>query len=152
MKVRIALPCGSFVPEVELKEAARLQRDRLDEKVLLPQELATGHTKAAGVGAGQLSVACEDGCVFTFPERECLLLPVPRITMDAIAATIWEWIVALGSPAAESLQGSGAIWMEVSLADGSGGETTVRKNLRSRPAKSVNQRGVGAGMSSVLDW
>lgn len=125
-KARLGLPGGAeqAMPDAELREAVRIQRDKLDEKVLLPSALARSDE------ARHVAVTCQDGSRFVVPERDCVLLPGATITLESIAAYLLEEV--LGSPAAEGLYGAGAAWAEVTILDGAGAETTIRSAMPAR--------------------
>eukprot|EP00927_Polykrikos_kofoidii_P053276 TRINITY_DN4761_c0_g1_i1.p1 TRINITY_DN4761_c0_g1~~TRINITY_DN4761_c0_g1_i1.p1 ORF type:complete len:350 (-),score=72.01 TRINITY_DN4761_c0_g1_i1:258-1307(-) len=153
LKVRFALPAAAlsgFPEEEELRVAVQFHRDLLHEKVIVPSSSAVSQP-----GREQVSVNCEDGSRFSFPERDCLLIPAPQATLDAIAAVLWEGIVA-----GEGARFAATTWMEVCLVDGSGAETTFRRALPQRKpsaAGPVDGGCAGGGGSSNLakmatDW
>eukprot|EP00927_Polykrikos_kofoidii_P053277 TRINITY_DN4761_c0_g1_i2.p1 TRINITY_DN4761_c0_g1~~TRINITY_DN4761_c0_g1_i2.p1 ORF type:complete len:313 (-),score=69.20 TRINITY_DN4761_c0_g1_i2:294-1232(-) len=153
LKVRFALPAAAlsgFPDEEELRVAIQFHRDLLHEKVIVPSSSAVSQP-----GREQVSVNCEDGSRFSFPERDCLLIPAPQATLDAIAAVLWEGIVA-----GEGARFAATTWMEVCLIDGSGAETTFRRALPQRKPSAggpVEGGCAGGGGSASLakmatDW
>jgi len=127
LKVRMAVTARGVEAErhldVDLREVARSQCDKLDEKVVLPAALCTG------VGEhSQTTVACEDGARFVLPGRDCIILDTAQVSLDAIAATVWGWIST--APVAERFHGCGALWLEVSVSETSGAEASFRRALR----------------------
>mmetsp|Transcript_116469 Transcript_116469/g.340744 ORF Transcript_116469/g.340744 Transcript_116469/m.340744 type:complete len:321 (-) Transcript_116469:75-1037(-) len=129
VKARLALPGhGQVVDTDELRQALQAQCRRLAERTLLPQVQVER-------GANVVTISCEDGTLLSLPEHDCLLVQVPRVTPDVVAALLWDRLVA--APVMEQLCSSGAHWLEVSVTSGSGAEAAFRKPLGSNRRSSA---------------
>ena len=133
VKVRLAAAVG--VDTCALQEAAASACKMLMHKILLPK-LASGTTEMCSA-KGQMCITFDGKLIFSLPEEDCQVVPHMRVTPESLAGIIWE---ELGRTALKSLKqvpdladGSTDVskpwWLEVSLMDGSGKETAMRRQL-----------------------
>lgn len=134
VKVRLAAAVG--VDTCTLQEAAASACKMLMHKILLPK-LASGTTEMCSA-KGQMCITFDGKLIFSLPEEDCQVVPHMRVTPESLAGMIWE---ELGCTALKSLKqvpdltdgstdlSSKPWWLEVSLMDGSGKETAMRRQL-----------------------
>eukprot|EP00438_Fugacium_kawagutii_P027483 Skav205592 [mRNA] locus=scaffold460:119274:120029:+ [translate_table: standard] len=138
VKVRLAAAVG--VDTCSLQEAAAASCKMLMHKIMLPK-LARGKTEMQSA-KGQMSVLFDGKLIFSLPEEDCQEVPHIRVTPESLAGIIWE---ELGHTALKSLKqvpdrsdvsasvaaevDSQPWWLEVSVMDGSGKETAMRRQL-----------------------
>lgn len=134
VKVRLAAAVG--VDTCAVQEAAASACKMLMHKIMLPK-LASGNTEICSA-KGQMCITFDGKLIFSLPEEDCQVVPHMRVTPESLAGIIWE---ELGRTALKSLKkvpdltdGSTDVsskpwWLEVSLMDGTGKETAMRRQL-----------------------
>jgi len=123
VKVRVGTD-GQGLDTSGLREVVGEACQRLHERVLVPEQSRGVQVSRA---AGQVMFACEDGARFEFPEMDCLALPTAGASLEELAAVLLE--SAMSSEVAAEWRGAGRVhWMEISVAEGSSLEATVRRN------------------------
>ena len=136
VKVRLSAALG--VDTFALQEATANACRMLMHKIILPK-LAGGSAEIRAAN-GQMSVIYNDKICFSFPEEDCQEVPHTRVTPESLAAIIWEELdqttlkslkraADLASDLSDTLRHS-AWWLEVSLMDGNGQETAMRRQLQ----------------------
>jgi len=106
---------GSFNNEA-LTEALRTECDRLQDCILIPEHGA--HSSIANAGGGMLDICLGEGTQCTLPERECIRLPVLKVTLQAIAERLLAVINLANSQ-----------WIEVQLSEPAGSQVSLRKAI-----------------------
>lgn len=121
IQVRFAIPRGSTYCCNAVEECVEKRCAQFSSSVLLP-------TKSAAkmhVAGGQITITDDNDLVITLPECDCLTLAVESITDEALAGTLWEYVVAdVTAEALHSLR-----WLEVSVTDACGTKTSIRREV-----------------------
>lgn len=109
-----------------VRQALRQECLRLSGRTLVPER---SDALSVASAAFQLEVTCEGGSRFNLPREDCVLLPVPQIVPEELAAFFWQRVAE--SVTAAELRRCGVRWMEVRVADGLHAEATFRREVRS---------------------
>ena len=129
VKVRLAAAVG--VDTCALQEAAASACNMLKHKIMLPK-LSGGNTEMSSA-KGQMCIMYNGKLVFSLPEEDCQQVPHMRVTPESLAGLIWEELghTALKSlkQVADHVQEASPWWLEVSLKDGTGKETAMKRHL-----------------------
>ncbi|CAK9097054.1 unnamed protein product [Durusdinium trenchii] len=135
VKVRLGAAVG--VDSFALQEATAVACRTLMHKIMLPKP--AGGSPEIRAANGQMSVIHNDKTIFSFPEEDCQQVPHTRVTPESLAAIVWE---ELDKSTMQSLKRAADLteascqpwWLEVSLIDGNGQETAMRRELQHMPA------------------
>ena len=79
------------------------------------------------VDGGTITLTCEDGSVFVFPEKDCAMLPIVHATTEELAIYLWGKI--LGALNSDYLVKRGMHTMEVTVAEAVGQEAVFRMQI-----------------------
>ncbi len=109
---------GLLVDIAALKKHVRAMCARYDEHTLIPTE---SQLLGVSVLKGQVEVRFGDR-LYRLPERDVVLLPLVNLTMELLAAMLWEEI-------ATTLRGSRATALEVEVEETSGQSCAYRASL-----------------------
>ncbi|MBI5504242.1 MAG: 6-carboxytetrahydropterin synthase [Deltaproteobacteria bacterium] len=88
VSVRIEGPVGAdgyVVDFGDIKRAARDVCSRLNERVLVPMR---SDVVSIDVREAQVSMVCEDGTRFSFPQADCVLLDIVHSSAEELAAFV----------------------------------------------------------------
>ncbi len=82
---------GYVVDFGDIKRTARAICDEINERIIVPK-----HSDCLAIRAesGQVSVVCEDGARFSFPEADCVMLPIVHSSAEELAAYVCRELVA----------------------------------------------------------
>jgi 6-pyruvoyltetrahydropterin/6-carboxytetrahydropterin synthase len=105
---------GMLIPVAALKERIRALCAALDERILIPEKSPRLELRREG---DALAVALGGRC-YRFPAAEVALLPLPNVTIEALARHLWESLAPAlaGSPVrrlaveVEETAGQSAAW------------------------------------------
>ncbi len=86
MRVEGRLGADGYVVDFgDIKKATRKICDEMDERVLVPmQSDCLKITRARG----QVAITTEDGADFSFPEADCVLLPIAHSSAEELATYV----------------------------------------------------------------
>lgn len=93
VSVRIAGPVGGdgyVVDFGDIKRAARSVCSEMNERTMIPTESDCVQVEERD---GQISLRCEDGSRFSFPEDDCILLPITHTSAEKLAAYVCRRLV-----------------------------------------------------------
>eukprot|EP00443_Scrippsiella_acuminata_P048605 CAMPEP_0115270352 /NCGR_PEP_ID=MMETSP0270-20121206/53526_1 /TAXON_ID=71861 /ORGANISM="Scrippsiella trochoidea, Strain CCMP3099" /LENGTH=448 /DNA_ID=CAMNT_0002686651 /DNA_START=189 /DNA_END=1535 /DNA_ORIENTATION=- len=115
-----ALQADGYVADFgDLKKVARKACKKLNHCTLLPMRsdvLQIQRSNQSNGSNGQLEVRCEDGSLMSFPEQDCVLLPVVHTTAEEIAEHLW-WDILVTQNLSALLLSRGIQWMEVTVSE-----------------------------------
>lgn len=106
---------GSFNNEA-LTEVLRTECTRLQDCILIPEH--GSHSSISGASGGLLDVSLGEGARCVLPERECIRLPVSKVTNQAIAERLLAVINLANSQ-----------WIEIQLSEPAGSQVSLRKAI-----------------------
>eukprot|EP00933_Yihiella_yeosuensis_P023904 TRINITY_DN1855_c1_g1_i1.p1 TRINITY_DN1855_c1_g1~~TRINITY_DN1855_c1_g1_i1.p1 ORF type:complete len:330 (-),score=21.95 TRINITY_DN1855_c1_g1_i1:106-969(-) len=127
--VKVRFPAQLDADSLAVREAARTSCERLGDRIVLPR-LGQSSTRAEvsiEEGSEEIEI-CFEGKKqrrFVFPREDCLLIPGSQVTPDALASLIWEDLEKTISTRLSSQEVTR--WLEVSIVDSAGQETTIRR-------------------------
>jgi 6-pyruvoyltetrahydropterin/6-carboxytetrahydropterin synthase len=93
VSVRITGPVGrdGYVVDFgDIKRAARSVCAEMNERTMIPTESDCIEVEARD---GQIALRCEDGSRFSFPEGDCILLPITHTSAEKLAAYVCRRLV-----------------------------------------------------------
>lgn len=105
-----------------VKQAARRICEELDERVLLPADSDCLALTRAG---GQVTATYEDGSTFSFPERDCILLPIVHSSAEELA----RYVLRRMRAELPDLHRRGVEWLAVGVAEAPGQVAYCREAL-----------------------
>jgi len=91
----------------------------------------------------QVEVVCEGGATFSFPEQDCVLLPLEHTTCEELAEYFWQDLLHGPSGLGNLLLKRGVQWLEVSVSERPGQGACYREQIRpvvGRPESRVSMR------------
>jgi len=109
VRIRVKGPVvdGYVIDFSELKQAACAECRLLNEYLLIPARCSSLVIKNTG---GQVDIHTEDGSYFSFPEKDCVLLPIAATSAEELAALLWFRLEQR-----LQLRSRGIHWMEVEV-------------------------------------
>ena len=113
---------GYVIDFADVKQAARAVCDEMNERVLVP---ARSDCLVVDVEDGRVSVECEDGSRFVFPEADCVFLPIAHSSAEELAAYVCRRLV----DALPGLATRGVCAVEVAVAEAPAQEARFRLEL-----------------------
>jgi 6-pyruvoyl-tetrahydropterin synthase len=123
VRVEGALGADGYVLDFGLvKQAAKRVCERLDERVILPEESDCLHVTRP---AGQVVVTYDDGATFSFPEGDAALLPIVHSSAEELARYVLSQIRA----ELPNLERRGVRWIEVGVAEAPGQIAYCREEI-----------------------
>ena len=113
---------GYVVDFADVKHAARQVCDEMNERVLVP---AQSDCLKIGAKNGAVTIECEDGSRFTFPEADCVFLPIAHSSAEELATYVCRRLV----DALPDLAARGVRAVEVAVAEAPAQEARFRLDL-----------------------
>jgi 6-pyruvoyltetrahydropterin/6-carboxytetrahydropterin synthase len=113
---------GYVIDFADVKQAARAVCEEMNERVLVP---ARSDCLVVNVKDGCVSVECEDGSRFAFPEADCVFLPIAHSSAEELAAYVCRRLV----DALPGLGTRGVHAVEVAVAEAPAQEARFRLEL-----------------------
>lgn len=132
-------PDGTFVEKSFVRQAIEKACLELDERFLCPMnsnvmDITVSHDRCRNE---KVTMVCQDGSTFTFPKKDCAMLPLVHTTTEEIAIYLWDRIVEIVS--ADYLYKRGVLSMQVNVAEGSEKEeTSVRLGIPRKLERKLN--------------
>ena len=132
-------PDGTFVEKSHVRQAIEKACMELDERFLCPMnsnvmDITVSHDRCRNE---KVTMVCQDGSAFTFPKKDCAMLPLVHTTTEEIAIYLWDRILELIT--VDYLFKRGVVSMQVNVAEGSEKEeTTVRLGIPRKLERSLN--------------
>mmetsp|Transcript_7871 Transcript_7871/g.11893 ORF Transcript_7871/g.11893 Transcript_7871/m.11893 type:complete len:210 (+) Transcript_7871:179-808(+) len=117
---------GYVVDFGDLKTVTRRLCAELDEKFLCPQRSNVINSK---VKEGQVVMRCQDRSTYSFPEKDCALLPIMHSSNEELAHYLYNRLVHDFTP--EFLRLRGIKMLEIVVQDTPGQEATYRQAVPS---------------------
>jgi 6-pyruvoyl-tetrahydropterin synthase len=105
-----------------VKQAAKRVCERLDERVILPEQSDCLRVTPA---AGQVVVTYDDGATFSFPESDAVLLPIVHSSAEELA----RYVLSQIRGELPDLERRGVRWIEVGVAEAPGQIAYCREEL-----------------------
>ncbi len=115
-------PEGYVVDFGDIKRATRAVCALMDERVLIPMNSKSLEIR---VESGQVELTCEDGSRFSFPEADCVLLPIAHSSAEELAA----YIAAGLRESMDVLPARPLLCLEVTVAEAPNQEARFRMDL-----------------------
>jgi len=115
-------PDGYVIDFGDIKRATRALCQEMNERVLIPADsdcLSIAHED------GQIEVICEDGARFSFPDDDCIVLPIAHSSAEELAAYLCRRL----ADALPALQSRRLAVLEVAVAEAPGQEARYRLDL-----------------------
>lgn len=116
-------PDGYVVDFGDLKRAAREVCGRLNEKTIVPMRSDVLDVR---VKDAVVTLECEDGSRFVFPEGDCVLLPIVHSSAEELASYLCDELLRLLPLLGER----GVTGLEVGVAEAPAQEARFRRALR----------------------
>ena len=113
VSVRVVGPVGrdGYVVDFgDIKRAARSVCSEMNERTMIPTESDCIEVEQGG---GQIALVCEDGSRFSFPEADCILLPITHTSAEKLAAYVCHRLVE----SLDALSARGVELVEVGVAE-----------------------------------
>lgn len=119
---------GYVVDFGDLKAAARRACKSLDHCTLLPGHSEVLQLQGVKETSGQVTVVCEDGCQFSLPAQDCVVLPIVHTTAEELAEHIWARML-LDGDLGDLLVQRGIAWLEVTVSERPGQGASFRSHV-----------------------
>lgn len=113
---------GYVIDFGDIKRAAREICEQMNERVIVPMK---SDCLTLEREQGQVRITCEDGSRFSFPEADCVLLPIAHSSAEELADLVSERLLQ----ALPSLRARGVSVVEVSVAEAPAQEARCRREL-----------------------
>lgn len=113
---------GYVIDFGDIKRAARDICAEMDERLIIPMASDCLRIERS---QGQISITTEDGCRFSIPEQDCVLLPIAHSSAEELAAYVCDRLVG----SLEILSARTVAAIEVAVAESPQQEARYRREL-----------------------
>ncbi|KAG5190006.1 hypothetical protein JKP88DRAFT_205704 [Tribonema minus] len=117
---------GYVMDVEEVRRVTRRLCKELNERFLCPQRSNVINSK---ISDGQVLMKCQDGCLFSFPESDCALLPIMHSTAEELAHYLYNRLVHDFTP--EYLRLRGVRTLEICVSEAPRQEAVYRQPIPS---------------------